>query len=32
LDIGRAETIPADIRNAVILRDKRCRWADGYFL
>ena len=29
LDIGYAETIPAGIRNAVILRDKRCRWAGG---
>ena len=27
LDIGYSETIPAAIRNAVILRDKRCRWA-----
>ena len=27
LDIGYAETIPAGIRNAVILRDKHCRWA-----
>ena len=27
LDIGYAETIPAAIRNAVILRDQRCRWA-----
>ena len=32
LDIGYAETVPAGIRNAVILRDKRCRWAGGYFL
>ena len=31
LDIGYAETIPAGIRNAVTLRDKRCRWAGGYF-
>ncbi len=29
LDIGYAETIPAGIRNAVILRDKKCRWAGG---
>ena len=29
LDIGYASTIPAGIRNAVILRDKRCRWAGG---
>jgi hypothetical protein len=29
LDIGFAETVPAGIRNAVILRDKRCRWAGG---
>jgi len=27
LDIGYSETIPAGIRNAVILRDKHCRWA-----
>src|SRR6266849_2143913 len=27
LDIGYAETIPPAIRNAVILRDKHCRWA-----
>jgi len=27
LDIGYAETIPAGIRNAVMLRDKQCRWA-----
>ena len=32
LDIGYAETIPAGIRNAVILRDQHCRWAGGYFL
>ena len=32
LDIGYAETVPAGIRNAVILRDRRCRWAGGYFL
>jgi hypothetical protein len=29
LDIGYAETVPPGIRNAVILRDKRCRWAGG---
>ena len=29
LDIGYADTIPTGIRNAVILRDKRCRWAGG---
>src|SRR5229473_252222 len=29
LDIGYAETIPPAIRNAVILRDKHCRWAGG---
>jgi Domain of unknown function (DUF222) len=29
LDIGYAETIPAGIRNAVILRDRHCRWAGG---
>ena len=27
LDIGYSETIPASIRNAVILRDKHCQWA-----
>jgi Domain of unknown function (DUF222) len=27
LDIGYSETIPAGIRNAVILRDRKCRWA-----
>ena len=27
LDIGYSETIPASIRNAVILRDNHCRWA-----
>jgi HNH endonuclease len=27
LDIGFSETVPAGIRNAVILRDKHCRWA-----
>ncbi len=29
LDIGYATTIPPGIRNAVILRDKRCRWPGG---
>jgi hypothetical protein len=29
LDIGYSSTIPAGIRNAVILRDQRCRWAGG---
>ena len=29
LDIGYASTIPAGIRNAVILRDQRCRWPGG---
>jgi hypothetical protein len=29
LDIGYAETVPAGIRNAVLLRDQRCRWAGG---
>jgi hypothetical protein len=27
LDVGYAETVPAGIRKAVILRDKHCRWA-----
>ena len=27
LDIGYSETIPAGIRNAVILRDNHCQWA-----
>jgi hypothetical protein len=27
LDIGYSDTIPASIRNAVILRDKHCQWA-----
>jgi hypothetical protein len=27
LDIGYAESIPAGIRNAVVLRDQRCQWA-----
>jgi hypothetical protein len=29
LDIGYAETVPAGIRNAVVLRDRKCRWAGG---
>ena len=29
LDIGYADTIPAGIRHAVILRDRKCRWAGG---
>jgi len=29
LDIGYSTTIPPGIRNAVILRDKRCRWPGG---
>jgi hypothetical protein len=29
LDIGYAETIPAGLRTAVILRDRYCRWAGG---
>jgi Domain of unknown function (DUF222) len=29
LDIGYSETVPAGIRNAVLLRDQRCRWAGG---
>jgi len=29
LDIGYAETIPAGIRHAVILRDRHCQWAGG---
>jgi hypothetical protein len=27
LDIGYSETLPAGIRNAVMLRDKHCQWA-----
>jgi len=27
LDIGYAETVPAGIRNAVMLRDRHCQWA-----
>jgi hypothetical protein len=29
LDIGYSENVPAGIRNPVLLRDKRCRWAGG---
>jgi len=29
LDIGYAESVPVGIRNAVILRDRKCRWAGG---
>jgi hypothetical protein len=29
LDIGYSTAIPAGIRHAVILRDKRCRWPGG---
>ena len=29
LDIGYAETIPAGIRTAVILRDRHCQWTGG---
>jgi hypothetical protein len=29
LDIGYSENVPAGIRNAVLLRDRRCRWAGG---
>jgi hypothetical protein len=29
LDIGVSSTIPAGIRTAVILRDKKCRWPGG---
>ncbi len=29
LDIGFSDTVPAGIRNAVILRDQYCRWAGG---
>ena len=29
LDIGYAETVPAGIRNAVVQRDRKCRWAGG---
>ena len=29
LDTGYAETVPAGIRNAVMLRDRHCKWAGG---
>ena len=29
LGIGYAETVPAGIRNAVLLRDRHCQWAGG---
>ena len=29
LDIGYAETVPAGIRSAVLLRDRHCQWAGG---
>ena len=29
LDIGYSTTIPAGIRNAVVLRDRHCRWPGG---
>ena len=29
LDIGYSDTIPASIRNAVMWRDRHCRWAGG---
>jgi hypothetical protein len=29
LDIGYSDTVPAAIRNAVILRDRHCQWAGG---
>ena len=29
LDIRYSGNVPAGIRNAVIMRDKRCRWAGG---
>jgi hypothetical protein len=29
LDVGYSTTIPAGIRNAVILRDRHCRWPGG---
>jgi hypothetical protein len=32
LDIGVSTDIPAGIRNAVIVRDRHCRWAGGCFL
>jgi hypothetical protein len=32
LDVGWSENIPAGIRNAVLIRDRHCRWPGGYFL
>ena len=29
LDIGYSESVPAWIRNAVLLRERHCRWAGG---
>jgi hypothetical protein len=29
LDIGYSSTIPPGIRNAVVLRDRKCRWPGG---
>src|SRR5690348_6173065 len=29
LDVGYAETVPAGIRNAVLLRDRHCQWSGG---
>jgi Domain of unknown function (DUF222) len=29
LDIGYSDTVPAGIRNAVLLRDRHCQWAGG---
>jgi hypothetical protein len=29
LDVGYRDTVPAGIRHAVILRDRRCRWPGG---
>ena len=29
LDVGYSDHVPAGIRNAVILRDRHCRWAGG---
>jgi Domain of unknown function (DUF222)/HNH endonuclease len=29
LDVGYSENVPAGIRNAVIVRDRHCRWAGG---
>jgi hypothetical protein len=29
LDVGYSDNVPAAIRNAVILRDRHCRWAGG---